>query len=103
MELSVKAGLDKDSRLERRVSERLPGLLGCDLPVHGSPQRVVRHFPHRSSTFRPFVIRKAFESLPNGMDQACFPGFAKTDANRPIEVDLSHHCAERLLLADVPK
>jgi hypothetical protein len=37
------------------------------------------------------------------MDQACFPGFAKTDANRPIEVDLSHHCAERLLLADVPK
>jgi hypothetical protein len=103
MKCSLKAGLDDNSCLERCVSERLPGLLSCDLPVHGSMQRMVRHFPHRSSTVRPFVIRKAFQRLPNGMDQACFPGFAKTDAYRPIEVDLSHHCAERLSLADVPK
>jgi hypothetical protein len=37
------------------------------------------------------------------MDQARFPGFAKTDANRPIEVDLFHRSAERRSGMDVPK
>lgn len=37
------------------------------------------------------------------MDQASFPGFAEADAHRPIEVDLSHHCAERPSLTGVPK
>jgi hypothetical protein len=103
MELPVKAGLDENPRLERCVSERLPGLFGCGLPVHGSTQRIVGHFPHRPSTVRPFVVRKAFQRLPNGMDQACFPGFAEADAHRPIEGDLSHHCAERPSLTGVPK
>jgi hypothetical protein len=103
MELPVKAGLDENPRLERCVSKRLPGLFGCDLPVHGSTQRIVGHFPHRPSTVRPFVVRKAFQRLPNGMDQASFPGFAEADAHRPIEVDLSHHCAERPSLTGVPK
>lgn len=39
-----KIRVDKNSRLERRVSEGLTGLGGGYLPVHRSPQRMVRYF-----------------------------------------------------------
>jgi len=93
---------DKDSCLERSFGKRLTGLFGCHLSLDGASQSTVRHLAHRTGAVWPFVVREAFRRLPDCVDQTSFPGFAETDTNRPIEVDLFHHSLERLSHTGVP-
>jgi hypothetical protein len=64
---------------------------------------MVRHRTRRAGAIWPFVVRKAFQRLPNCVDEASFAGFAETDANRLIKADLFHHLLERASRTDVPK
>jgi hypothetical protein len=87
---------DKNSSLKGCVSKRLTGLLSCYLSLAGTPQCRGCHPEHRAIAVWPFVVRKTFRCLPNGMDQASFAGFAEADANRPIKSNLFHCSFKRL-------
>jgi hypothetical protein len=92
----------KGSRLKRGVNKRLTGLLSGHLSLGSASQCSRRHLEYRAAAVRPFAVRKASRCLPNGVDQASFAGFVEGDANRPIEVDMFHHCAEHLPRIEVP-
>jgi hypothetical protein len=71
-----------------------------------SPERTLQsgdcHLVDMARALRPFVVRKAFQRLPNSVDQASFAGLAEADANRTIKADLFHGLVERRSRPNVP-
>jgi hypothetical protein len=93
--MNIMLWLDKNTGLYCRVNKSLTSLVGGHNAVHSSPQRSVRHFPHRSRLVWPLVVRKALHRLPYSTDEAGFADLAETYANWEIKANLLHNLAER--------